>query len=116
MKYSTKIYRKPDDEIKFLAQIKRTIVSNDKATQKRRQQKSPSITDDELLEKVRNNEVYKEFMSLDHGQKIFYDYRYYERGNEDDLKKLMKRISNRMNCNKRRKLNSARGDRVGRKN
>ena len=35
MFYCKKYYRKPVDEIKLLAQIKRTIVSNNRATQKR---------------------------------------------------------------------------------
>ena len=112
MKYSTKIYRKPRDEIELLAQMKRTIVSNDKAKQKKGQPKYPSLTDDELLEKVRYNEVYKEYMTLDHGQMKLYDCKNYERGNEVHLKQLMKRISTRMTCNKRRKLNSACGDSV----
>lgn len=111
MFYCKKYYRKPVDEIKLLAQIKRTIVSNDRATQKRKKPKSESLlTDDELFEKVRNNDVYKEFMKLEHGKMKFYDSRNYVSGNADDLKKLMKRISNRMNCNKRR--TSALGDSV----
>ena len=36
MFYCKKYYRKPVDEIKLLAHIKRTIVSNDRATQKRK--------------------------------------------------------------------------------
>ena len=36
MFYCKKYYRKPVDEIKLLAQIKRTIVSNNRATQKRK--------------------------------------------------------------------------------
>ncbi len=65
MFYCKKNYRKPVDEIKLLAHIKRTIVTNDRATQKRKKQKSESLTYDELLEKVRNNDVYKEFMKLE---------------------------------------------------
>ena len=103
MFYCKKYYRKPVDEIKLLAQIKRTIVSNNRAAQKRKKPKSESLlTDDELFEKVRNNDVYKEFMKLEHGKMKFYDSRNYVSGNADDLKKLMNRISNRMNCNKRR--------------
>ena len=37
--YSKKTYRKPVDEIKLLAHIKRTIVTNDRATQKRKKTK-----------------------------------------------------------------------------
>ncbi len=77
-------------------------MTNDRATQKRKKQKSESLTDDKLLEKVRNNDVYKEFMKLEHGKMKFYDCRNYVSGNAADLKKLMNRISNRMNCNKRR--------------
>jgi translation initiation factor IF-1 len=105
-----KNYRKPVDEIKLLAHIKRTIVTKDRATQKRKKQKSESLTYDELLEKVRNNDVYKEFMKLEPGEMKFYDCRNYVSGNADDLIKLMNRISNRMNCNKRRI--SALGDSV----
>ena len=111
MFYCKKNYRKPVDEIKLLAHIKRTIVSNDRATQKRKKSKSESLlTDDELFEKVRNNDVYKEFMKLEHGKTKFYDCKNYVSGNAGDLKKLMNRISNRMNCNKRR--TSALGDSV----
>jgi hypothetical protein len=39
MFYFNFFYHKPVDEIKLLAHIKRTIVSNDKATQKRKKQK-----------------------------------------------------------------------------
>ncbi len=49
-------------------------------------------------------------MKLEHGQMKFYDSRNYVSGNADDLKKLMNRMSNRMNCNKRR--TSALGDSV----
>jgi hypothetical protein len=85
--YCNKYYRKPVDEIKLLAHIKRTIVSNDRATQKRKKPKSESLlTDDELFEKVRNNDVYKEFMKLEHGKTKFYDCRNYVSGNADDLK------------------------------
>ena len=111
MFYCKKNYRKPVDEIKLLAHIKRTIVSNDRATQKRKKSKSESrLTDVELFEKVRNNDVYKEFMKLEHGKTKFYDCKNYVSGNAGDLKKLMNRISNRMNCNKRR--TSALGDSV----
>jgi len=102
MFYCKKYYRKPVDEIKLLAHIKTTIVTNDRATEKRKKQKSESLTYDELLEKVRNNDVYKEFMKLEPGKTKFYDCRNYVNGNADDVIKLMKRISNRMNCNKRR--------------
>ena len=97
MFYCKKNYRKPVDEIKLLAHIKRTIVTNDRATQKRKKPKSESLTYDELLEKVRNNDVYKEFMKLEPGKKKFYDCRNYVSGNADDIIKLMKRISNHMN-------------------
>jgi hypothetical protein len=102
MFYCKRNYRKPVDEIKLLAHIKRTIVTNDRATQKRKKQKSESLTYDELLEKVRNNDIYKEFMKLEHGEMKFYDCRNYVSGNAADLKKLMNQISNRVNCNKRR--------------
>ena len=103
MFYCKKYYRKPVDEIKLLAHIKRTIVTNDRAAQqKRKKAKSESLTYDELVEKVRNNDVYKEFMKLEPGKKKFYDSRYYVSGNADDMIKLMNRISNRMNCNKKR--------------
>ena len=85
-------------------------MTKDRATQKRKKQKSESLTYDELLEKVRNNDVYKEFMKLEPGEMKFYDCRNYVSGNADDLIKLMNRISNRMNCNKRRI--SALGDSV----
>ena len=89
MFYSKKYYRKPVDEIKLLAHTKRTIVTNDRATQKRKKQKSESLTYDELLEKVRNNDVYKEFMKLEPGKIKFYDSRNYVSGNVADLIKLM---------------------------
>ena len=41
-------------------------------------------------------------MKLEPGKKKFYDSRNYVSGNADDIIKLMKRISNHMNCNKRR--------------
>ena len=103
MFYCKKYYRKPIDEIKLLAHMRRTIVTNDRAAQKRKKSKSESLTYDELVEKVRNNDVYKEFMKLEPGKKKFYDSRDYVSGNADDMIKLMKRISNRMNCNKKRK-------------
>jgi hypothetical protein len=59
---------------------------------------------------VRNNDVYKEFMKLEPGKMKFYDSRNYESGNAADSIKLMNRISNRMNCNKRR--TSALGDSI----
>jgi hypothetical protein len=104
MFYCKTTYRKPDDETKLLAHIRRTIVTNDRAAQKRKRknQKSESLTYDELLEKVRNNNVYKEFMKLEPGNMKFYDCRNYENGNATHEIQLMKRISNRMNCNKRR--------------
>ncbi len=46
------------------------------------------------------DDVYKEFMKLEPGETKFYDCRNYVNGNADDVIKLMKRISNRMNCNK----------------
>jgi hypothetical protein len=59
MIYSKKSYRKPVDEIKLLAHIKRTILTNNRgATQKRKKQKSESPQNDELFKKVRNNNVY----------------------------------------------------------
>jgi len=63
MFYCKKNYRKPVDEIKLLAHKKRTIVTNDR--------ESESLTCDELLEKVRNNDVYKEFMKLEPGTMKF---------------------------------------------
>ncbi len=51
---------------------------------------------------MRNNDVYKEFMKLEPGKMKFYDCRNYVSGNANDVIKLMNRISNRMNCNKRR--------------
>jgi hypothetical protein len=99
---------KPVNESKLLAHMKRTIVTNDRATQKRKENNSESRPNDELFEKARNNNVYKEFMKLEPGNMKFYDSRIYERGNAADLIKLMNRISNRMNCNKKRK--SALGD------
>ena len=72
-------------------------MTNDRAAQKRKKPKSESLTYDELLEKVRNNDVYKEFMKLEPGKKKFYDCRNYVSGNADDIIKLMKRISNHMN-------------------
>jgi len=110
MYYCKQYYRKPDDEIKLLAHIKRTIVTNDRATLKRKKPKSESLTYDELLEKVRNNDVYKKFMKLEHGKMISYDCKDFVSGNADHVLKLMNRISNRMNCNKRR--TSALGDSV----
>ena len=103
MFYCKKYYRKPIDEIKLLAHMRRTIVTNDRAAQKNKKSKSESLTYDELVEKVRNNDVYKEFMKLEPGKEKFYDSRYYVSGNADDMIQLMKRISNRINCNKKRK-------------
>ncbi len=80
---------KPVDEIKLLAHMKRTIVTNDKATQKRKENNSESCPNDELFEKVRNNNVYKEFMKLEPGKIKFYDSRNYVRGNAADLIKLI---------------------------
>ena len=48
MFYCNFFYRKPVDEIKLLAHIKRTIVANDRATQKRKKQKLESPPNDEL--------------------------------------------------------------------
>jgi len=84
-----KKYHEPVDEIKLLAHIKRTIVTNDRATQKRKKQKSESPPNDELFEKVRNNDVYKEFIKLEPGEMKFYDSRNYVSGNAADLIKLM---------------------------
>ncbi len=83
--------------------MKRTKVTNDRATQKRKENNSESCPNDELFEKMRNNNVYKEFMKLEPGKMKFYDSRNYVRGNAADLIKLMNRISNHMNCNKKRK-------------
>jgi len=60
-------------------------VANDRATQKRKKQKLESPPNDELLEKVRNNDVYKEFMKLEPGKTKFYDSRQYVSGNAADL-------------------------------
>ena len=49
-------------------------------------------------------------MKLEHGKTKFYDCKNYVSGNAGDLKKLMNRISNRINCNKNR--TSALGDSV----
>jgi len=46
MIYCKKTYGKPVDEIKPLAHIKRTIVTNDRASQKRKKQKSESPPND----------------------------------------------------------------------
>ena len=110
MIYCKKNYCKPVNEIKLLAHMKRTIVTNNRATQKRKENNSESCPNDELFKKVRNNNVYKEFMKLEPGKMKFYDCRNYVRGNAADLIKLMNQISNRMNCNKKRK--SALGDSV----
>ncbi len=77
-------------------------MASDRATQKRKKQKFESPPNDELFEKVRNNDVYKEFMKLEPGKMKFYDSRNFVSGNAADLIKLMNRISNHMNCNKRR--------------
>ena len=89
MIYCKKKYRKPVNEIKLLAHMKRTIVTNNRATQKRKENNSESRPNDELFEKVRNNDVYKEFMKLEPGKMKFYDSRNYVRGNAADLIKLM---------------------------
>ena len=112
MVYCKKTYCKPVDEIKLLAHIKRNIVTNDRATQKRKKQKSDCTPSDELLEKVKNSNVYKEFMKLEPGKTIFYDSRYYVSGNAADTIKLMKRISNRINCNTRRTSAKKKGNSV----
>jgi hypothetical protein len=65
MIYCKKNYRRPVDEIKLIAHMKRTIVTNDRATQKRKENNSESCPNDELFEKVRNKDVYKEFMKLE---------------------------------------------------
>ncbi len=83
--------------------MKRTIVTNNRATQKRKENNSESRPNDELFKKVRNNNVYKEFMKLEPGKMKFYDCRNYVRDNATDLIKLMNRMSNHMNCNKKRK-------------
>jgi hypothetical protein len=77
MIYCKKTYCKPVDEIKPLAHIKRTIVTNDRASQKRKKQNSESPPNDELFKKVRNNYVYKEFMKFEPGKMKFYDSRNY---------------------------------------
>ncbi len=50
---------------------------NDRATQKKKKQKSESHPNDELFQKVRNNYVYKEFMKLEPSKMKFYDSRNY---------------------------------------
>ena len=50
-------YCKSVDEIKLLAHIKRTIVTNDRATQKRINKNLSLSHNDELFEKVRKNNV-----------------------------------------------------------
>ncbi len=89
MIYCKKYYRKPVNEIKLLAHMKKTKVTNDRATQKRTENNSESHQNDELFEKVRNNNVYKEFMKLEPSKMNFYDSRNYVRGNAPDLIKLM---------------------------
>jgi hypothetical protein len=96
-----KKYVKPVNENKLLAHMKRTIVTKDRATKKRKEKQSQSLPSDELLEKVRNNSIYKGFMKLETGEKKFYDSRNSVRGDATDLIKLMNQISNRMNCNKK---------------
>jgi hypothetical protein len=49
MIYCKKNYRKPVDEIKLLAHMKRTIMTNDRATQKRIENNFESHPNDELL-------------------------------------------------------------------
>ena len=61
MFYCKKYYRKPVDEIKLLAQIKRTIVSNDRATQKRKKPKSESL----LTVRLRRPKYLSSHSSLD---------------------------------------------------
>ncbi len=107
MIHCKKYYRKPVDEIKLLAHMKRTMTNN-RATQKRKENNSESRPNDELFKKMRNNNVYKEFMKVEPGKMKFYDSRNYVRGYAADLIKLMNQISNHMNCNKKRK--SALGD------
>ncbi len=80
---------KPVNEIKLLAHMKRTIVTNNRATKKRKEKQSQSLPSDELLKKVRNQNVYKDFMKLETGEKKFYDSRNYVRGDATDLIKLM---------------------------
>ncbi len=60
-------------------------MTNDRATQKRKENNSESCPNDELFKKVRNNDVYKEFMKLQPGKMKFYDSRNYVRGNAADL-------------------------------
>jgi hypothetical protein len=48
------------------------VVNDRAAQQKRKKPKSESLTYDELLEKVRNNDIYKELMKLEPGKKKFY--------------------------------------------
>jgi hypothetical protein len=47
---------------------------------KRKEKQSQSLPSDELLEKVRNNNVYKDFMKLKTGEETFYHHRNYVRG------------------------------------
>jgi hypothetical protein len=61
MFYCKKCYRKPVDEIKLLAHIKRTIVSNDRATQKRKKPKSESL----LTVRLRRPKYLSSHSSLD---------------------------------------------------
>ncbi len=83
------MYAKPVDEIKLLAHMKRTVVINNRATKKRKKKQSQSLPSDKLLKKVRNHNVYKDFMKLETGEKKFYDSRNYVRGDATDLIKLM---------------------------
>jgi hypothetical protein len=90
MIFCQKEYLKPVNENKLLAHMKRTIVTNNIATKKRKEKQSQSLPSDELLEKVKNNNVYKDFMKFETGEKKFYDNRNYVRGDATDLIKLMK--------------------------
>jgi hypothetical protein len=77
---------------------------------RKKENSSESCPNDELFQKVWNNDVYKEFMKLELGKMKIFESRNYVRGNAADLIKLMNQISNCMNCNKKRK--SALGDSV----
>ncbi len=64
--------------------MKRIIVTNDRATKKRKENQSQSLSSDEPLKKVRNHDVYKDFMKIETGD-FFYDSRNYLRGDATDL-------------------------------
>ena len=76
--------RKSVDEMKLLAHIKMTKWSTIEQHRKKKP-KSESHPNDELFQKVRNNNVYKEFMKLEPSKMKFYDSRNYVSGNATDL-------------------------------